>query len=162
MHPYAECDFLFTDPANNTESPFKCDMRLFEQSLNIKHLIPIKQIQRSDENTVLWNWPLPDNSALLQRVKEITTGPRSDVRFRDQIGIYLKELRAKINEKINEIEEATKKQADKLWNFNAHIASEYNRMSAKEVLRQDVLDLLTDPEKLSIKLRETIASVLAS
>jgi len=50
----------------------------------MKHLIPIKQIQRSDENTILWNWPLPDNSALLQRVKEITTGPRSDVKFRDQ------------------------------------------------------------------------------
>ena len=65
VHPYAECDFLFTDPANNTESPFKCDMCLFEQSMNMKHLIPIKQIQRSDENTILWNWPLPDNSALL-------------------------------------------------------------------------------------------------
>jgi len=35
-------------------------------------------------------------------------------------------------------------------------------MSAKEVLRQDVLDLQTDPEKLSIKLRETISAVLAS
>jgi len=71
-------------------------------------------------------------------------------------------MRAKINEKINEIEEATTKQAEKLWNFNAHIASEYNRMSAKEVLKQDVLDFQTDPEKLSIKLRETIAAVLAS
>jgi hypothetical protein len=35
-------------------------------------------------------------------------------------------------------------------------------MSAKEVLKQDVLDLQTDPEKLSIKLRETILSVLAN
>ena len=108
-HPYAESEFLFTNPANNIEPPFKCVMCLFEQSLNMKHLIPIKQIQRSDENTILWNWPLPDNSDLLQRVKEITTGPRSDVRFRDQIEVYFKELRAKINEKINEIEEAATK-----------------------------------------------------
>jgi len=47
-----------------------------------------------------------------------------------------------------------------LWNFNAHIASEYNRMSAKEVLKQDVLDLQTDPDELAIKIRETIAAVL--
>ena len=72
VHPYAECDFLFTDPADATESPFKCEMCLFEQSLSTKYLIPIKQIQRSDENTILWNWPLPDNAQLLQRVKEVT------------------------------------------------------------------------------------------
>ena len=162
MHPYAECEFLFTDPANTTECPFKCVMCLFEQSLNTKHLIPIKQFQRSDENTILWNWPLPDNAALLQRVKEVTAQPRSDVSFRDQIGVYFKELRAKVNDKINEMEEAMLKQAESLWNFNAHIASEYNRMSAKEVLRQDVLDLQTDPDELAIKLRETIAAVLRS
>ena len=69
-------------------------------------------------------------------------------------------MRAKIDKKINEIEEATTNQAEKLWNFNAHIANEYNRMSAKEVLKQDVLDFQTHFENLSIKLRDTITSVL--
>jgi len=53
-------------------------------------------------------------------------------------------------------------QAEKLWNFHAHIASEYNRLSAKDVIKNDVLDVQTDLNKLSIKLRETIASVLSS
>jgi len=83
VHPYAECEFLFTDIANTIECPFKCVMCLFEQSLSMKHLIPIKQLERSNENTILWNWPLPDNAALLQRVKEITAQPKSDVSFRD-------------------------------------------------------------------------------
>ena len=63
---------------------------------------------------------------------------------KEQIGCYFKELRAKINGKINEIEETMSKQAEKLWNFNAHIASEYNRLSAKEVIKKDVLDVQTD------------------
>ena len=64
--------------------------------------------------------------------------------YKEQISIYFKELRAKIDGKINKIEESVGKQAEKLWNFNAHIASEYNRLSAKEVLKQDVLDGQTD------------------
>ena len=49
-----------------------------------------------------------------------------------------------------------------MWDFNAHIASEYNRLSAKEALKHHVLDLSTDCDSLSLKLKETIASVLNS
>jgi len=76
--------------------------------------------------------------------------------------VFFKELRAKINDKINEIEEAIVEQSKQLWDFNAHIASEYNRLSAKEVLRHHVLDLATDGDSLALKIKETIASVLNS
>ena len=156
IHPYAECVFLCTDPSS-TDCPFKCDLCFFEQNL-----IPIKQIQRSDSNTILWNWPLPDEDSLLQQVKAVTSQPRSDTDLRDKFGIFFKELRLKINQKIDELDEATNKQAEQLWDFNAHIASEYNRLSAKQSLKECVSDVQTDPEKLSIRLRETIASVLSS
>ena len=161
IHPYAECVFLCTDPST-TDSPFKCDLCFFEQNLTPKYLIPIKQIQRSDSNTILWNWPLPDEDSLLQQVKAVTSQPRSDTDLRDKFGSYFKEFRLKINQKIDELEEATNKQAEQLWDFNAHIASEYNRLSAKESLRECVCDVQTDPEKLAIRVRETIASVLSS
>jgi len=58
--------------------------------------------------------------------------------------MFFKELRVKINDKINEIEENIVEQSNQLWNFNAHIASEYNRLSAKEILKHHVLDLSTN------------------
>ena len=58
--------------------------------------------------------------------------------------MFFKELRAKINDKINELEAAIVEQSKQLWDFNAHIASEYNRLSAKEALKHHVLDLSTD------------------
>jgi len=106
IHPYAECVFLCTDPST-TDSPFKCDLCFFEQNLTPKYLIPIKQIQRSDSNTILWNWPLPDEDSLLQQVKAVTSQPRSDTDLRDKFRSYFKEFRLKINQKIDELEEAT-------------------------------------------------------
>jgi hypothetical protein len=76
--------------------------------------------------------------------------------------MFFKELRAKLNDRINEVEETIVQQSKQLWDFNAHIASEYNRLSAKEVLRHHVLDLNTDLDQLSLRIRETIASVLNS
>ena len=88
IHPYAECVFLCTDPAS-TDSPFKCDLCFFEQNLIPKYLIPIKQIQRSDINTILWNWPLPDEDSLLQQVKAVTSQPRSDTDLRGTSSEYI-------------------------------------------------------------------------
>ena len=60
--------------------------------------------------------------------------------------MFFKELRAKINDKINQIEETIVEQSKQLWDFNAHLASEYNRLSAKEVLKHHMLDLSTDTD----------------
>lgn len=49
-------------------------------------------------------------------------------------------MRTTINEKINEIEEIMLKHIKSFWNYNANIAREYNRLSAKEILKKDVLD----------------------
>jgi len=38
-----------------------------------------------------------------------------------------------------------------------YIASEYNRLSAKESLRECVCDVQTDPEKLAIRVRERLS-----
>jgi len=57
------------------------------------------------------------------------------VQYKDKIGAYFKELRAKIYAKIDELEDKMTNQADKLMDFKKQLTTQYNRLSAKTILK---------------------------
>ena len=69
---------------------------MVNQALQGKHLIPISQIQNADSKTVFWHWPLPEDSELITRIRELSVRPKTDANYNELIGKYFKQLRIEI------------------------------------------------------------------
>jgi len=108
IHENQQCMLLCTDPAR-TDSAFKCDYCVVDQALQGKYLIPISQIQNSNSKTVFWHWPLPEDSELIRRIRELSVRPKTDVKYKEQIDKYFKELRIEILAKIDSVQEQIQK-----------------------------------------------------
>jgi len=67
-----------------------------DQTLQGKHLIPISQIQNADSKTVFMHWPLPEDSELITRIRELSLRPKTDTKYKELIGKYFKQLRIEI------------------------------------------------------------------
>ena len=89
VHEKQHCTLLCTDPAR-TDCAFKCDYCVVDQALQGKHLIPISQIQHSDSKTVFWHWPLPEDSELIKRIRELSVRPKTDAKYKELIAKYFK------------------------------------------------------------------------
>jgi len=117
-----------------------------DQTLQSKNLIPIVQIQKADSKTVFWHWPLPEDTELISRVRELSMRPKTDTTYKESIDKYFKELRIEILAKIDSVQEQMSKQAEQLWDFDDRIIAQYNVFSAKETLKKIVTDSQTELE----------------
>ena len=133
VHAKQQCTLLCTDPAR-TDCAFKCDYCVVNQALQGKHLIPISQIQNADSKTVFWHWPLPEDSELIARIRELSVRPKTDAKYNELIGKYFKQLRIEILAMIERVQEQMFKQAEQLWDFDERILGQYNVFCAKETL----------------------------
>ena len=95
VHAKQQCTLLCTDPAR-TDCAFKCEYCVVDQTLQGKHLIPISQIQNADSKTVFMHWPLPEDSELITRIRELSVRPKTDDKYKELIGKYFKQLRIEI------------------------------------------------------------------
>jgi len=139
IHENQQYTLLCTDPSR-TDCAFKCDYCVVDQALQGKYLIPISQIQNSNSKTVFWHWPLPEDSELIRKIRALSARPKTDVKYKDLIDKYFKELRIEILAKIDSVQEQMRKQSEQLWDFDNRIIEQYNVFCAKETLKKIVFD----------------------
>ena len=139
IHENQQYTLLCTDPSR-TDCAFKCDYCVVDQALQGKYLIPISQIQNSNSKTVFWHWPLPEDSELIRKIRELSARPKTDAKYKDLIDKYFKELRIEILAKIDSVQEQMRKQSEQLWDFDNRIIEQYNVFCAKETLKKIVFD----------------------
>ena len=139
IHQNQQCTFLCIDPAR-TDCAFKCDYCIVDQTLQSKNLIPISQIQKADTKTVFWHWPLPEDTELISRLRELSVRPKTDTKYKERIDKYFKELRIEILAKIDSVQEQMRKQAEQLWDFDDRIIGQYNIFCVKDTLKKIVFD----------------------
>ena len=88
--------------------------------------------------------------------------PKTDIKYKERIDKYFKELRIEILAKIDSVQEQMRKQAEQLWDFDDKIIAQYNDFCAKETLKNIVADSQTELNQLSTRVRETTAGVVSS
>ena len=89
---------------------------------------------------MFWHWPLPEDNELIRRVRELPVRPKTDIKYKEKIDKYFKELRIEILAKIDSVQEQMRKQAEQLWDFDDRIIGQYNVFCAKETLKKIVFD----------------------
>ena len=71
--------------------------------------------------TVLWYWPLPEERALIEKVREFSIRPKSDLKYKEEIGKYFKALRIEIMAMIDVVEAQMNEKVKNLWDFDEKI-----------------------------------------
>jgi len=88
--------------------------------------------------------------------------PKTDIKYKERIDKYFKELRIEILAKIDSVQEQMRNQAEQLWDFDDRIIAQYNVFCAKETLKKIVFDSQTELDQLSTMVREITAGVVSS
>jgi len=53
-------------------------------------MLLIEQILQSNSKTVLRHWPLPEDTELIEKVRELSLRPKPDEKYREDIDKYFK------------------------------------------------------------------------
>ena len=158
-HPHKELQFVCADPTRS-DLVFKCEFCILEQKLHVKNLLTISQIKENTLKTVLWHWPLPEEGELIEKVRELSIRPKSDLKYKEEIDKYFKGLRIEIMAMIDVVEAQMKEKAKKLWDFDEKILQLYNTLSAKDALKTAISKESVEIEELSNEVREIVNKVL--
>jgi len=60
-------------------------------------MLLIEQILQSNSKTVFRHWPLPEDSELIEKVRELSLRPKPDGKYKEEIDKYFKQLRRVVN-----------------------------------------------------------------
>ena len=81
-------------------------------------MLLIDQILQSNSKTVLHHWPLPEDTELIEKVREFSLRPKPDGKYREDIDKYFKELRMQVNAQIDVIQAKMTEKFDKLLDYD--------------------------------------------
>jgi len=70
---------------------------------------------------MFWHWPLPEDTELIRRIRELSVRQKTDTKYKERIDKYFKKLRIEILTKIDSVQEQMCKQAEQLWDFDDRI-----------------------------------------
>ena len=123
-------------------------------------MLLIDQVLHSDNKTVFRHWPLPEDTELIEKVRELSLRPKPDGKYKEGIDKYFKQLRMQVNAQIDAVQAKMKEKADKLWDYDECVLQQYSVLSAKEELKRALLEESAALEDISVRVREIVGKVL--
>ena len=123
-------------------------------------MLLIDQVLHSNTKTVFRHWPLPEDTELIEKVRQLSLRPKPDGKYRDDIDKYFKQLRMEVNAQIDAVQAKMKEKGEKLWDYDECVLQQYSALSAKEELKRALVGESAGLEEISVQVKEIVEKVL--
>ncbi|EAR91320.2 kinase domain protein, putative (macronuclear) [Tetrahymena thermophila SB210] len=130
----------------------KCT-KCIEKKTDFLNCIFIEELMESNNETIFERWPFLNNPEILEKLKEITSRISEVDQIKDKIRVIFKNLRIKIDSKLEEKQEEIFKFIDK----QKSAQQEYNLICQKEKLNDIIRNMHQDFEKQNLMLNDIVA-----
>ena len=123
-------------------------------------MLLIDQVLHSNTKTVFRHWPLPEDTELIEKVRQLSLRPKPDGKYREDIDKYFKQLRMEVNAQIDAVQAKMKEKGEKLWDYDECVLQQYSVLSAKEELKRALVGESAGLEDISVQVKEIVEKVL--
>ncbi|KAL4489315.1 hypothetical protein ABPG72_018970 [Tetrahymena utriculariae] len=155
-HQNRKLQFLSTDVSSKYK--LKCVDCLAQ--CNNRNFIPLLTLLDGDKKIIFRNWPVINDELIYDQLIQISKRNSFKEEAQKQIQTFFKEFRVIIDQKLESKQSEMMKYTEDFYDINDKIFNLYNQLSAKEELKDIILNKNDDFEKQNLILSEIVQSIL--